>query len=105
MVPTPMMAAVIVWVVETGKPKWVASSITVAALVSAANPWIGSSLITLEPSVCMMRQPPEYVPRAMVSAQATLTQSGIVKLLRWPLETSASVMTPMVFWASLPPCA
>ena len=75
-----MIAAVMVWVVETGKPKWVASWITVAALVSAANPWIGSSLITLDPRVCMMRQPPEYVPSAMVRAQASLTQSGMVKV-------------------------
>ena len=54
-----MMAAVIVWVVETGKPKCVASWMTLAAAVSAAKPWMGSSLMTLEPSVWMMRQPPE----------------------------------------------
>ncbi len=57
--PTPMIAAVIVCVVETGTPKCVATWITLAAAVSAANPWMGSSLMTLDPSVWMMRQPPE----------------------------------------------
>ena len=99
-----MIAAVMVCVVETGTPKCVATWITLAAAVSAANPWMGSSLMTLDPSVWMMRQPPEYVPAAMASAQAILTQVGMVNVSIWPLANRASAMMPIVFCASLAPC-
>ena len=98
-----MMRDVMMCVVDTGMPKCVASWMTVAALVSAAKPWMGSSLITLDPSVWMMRHPPEYVPTAMVTAQAIFTHSGISNTVISPLANNASVMMPMVFWASLLP--
>jgi hypothetical protein len=41
--PTPMMAEEMTWVVETGIPKWEAVRMFVAAVVSAANPWTGST--------------------------------------------------------------
>ena len=44
--PTPMIADEMTWVVETGIPKCEAVRMTVAAVVSAANPWMGSSLTT-----------------------------------------------------------
>src|SRR5688572_5442594 len=75
--PTPMMAAEMLWVVETGMPKWVAIQITNAELVSAANPLMGCSFTILWPSVLMMRQPPAAVPAAMTNAQTTLIQRAI----------------------------
>jgi len=39
--PTPMMVDEMTWVVESGRPILDATSITVAAAVSAANPWMG----------------------------------------------------------------
>jgi membrane protein implicated in regulation of membrane protease activity len=44
-----MIEAVIVCVVETGVPKCVAIWMTLAAVVSAANPWMGSSFTTFDP--------------------------------------------------------
>src|SRR5688572_21794538 len=73
-VPTPMMAALMLWVVETGMPRVEASVITEAALVSAAKPWMGCSFTILWPSVLMMRQPPAAVPAAITMAQVILIQ-------------------------------
>jgi hypothetical protein len=39
--PTPMIAPLRTWVVETGSPRCEAARIVTAAPVSAANPWIG----------------------------------------------------------------
>ena len=44
--PTPMIALEMTCVVETGIPNDAAVRITVAAVVSAAKPWTGSSLTT-----------------------------------------------------------
>ena len=59
------------------------------------------------PIVLMIRQPPLAVPSAIDSAQPSLTQSGTEKFvaLMLPLAISASEITPIVFWASLVPCA
>src|SRR5665648_981299 len=40
----------------------------------------------------------------MARAHAILTQKGMSNVWILPLANSASVMTPMVFWASLLPC-
>ena len=54
----------------------------------------------------MMRHPPMYVPSAIAMAQATMTQvSGAEPTGCGPTEMSVSVMTPIVFCASLVPCA
>ena len=50
--PTPMIAELMTCVVLTGTPTWEAPKMTVAAVVSAANPWTGSSFTTTAPSVC-----------------------------------------------------
>ena len=55
------------------------------------------------PSVRMTRAPPIYVPAAMTVAEVTMTQNGTSKLSIRPFTRSASVITPMVFWASLEP--
>ena len=55
----------------------------------------------------MMRHPPMYVPRAIVIAQANTTHncgSGLAVDCH-PTVMRASVMTPIVFCASLVPCA
>src|SRR5659263_716845 len=103
--PTPMIAEVIVWVVEMGA--WKTNAVvyrTEAAAVSATNPRAGSSSMILRPSVRMMRQPPEYVPSEIAEAAQSLTQSGMSVPVWKPPATSASTMTPMVFCASCRPC-
>src|SRR5277367_7188081 len=72
--PTPMMAAEMLCVVDTGIPSSDAKPMTEAELASAAKPLIGCSLTSLCPSVLMMRHPPTAVPEAMVSAHTTLIQ-------------------------------
>ncbi len=44
--PTPMIALEMTWVVETGIPRRAVMNRTLAAVVSAAKPWTGSSLTT-----------------------------------------------------------
>ena len=58
------------------------------------------------PIVRMMRQPPEYVPSAIADAAEMITQVGGSGLgpSSVPCATSASVMMPIVFWASFVPC-
>src|SRR3954471_20220321 len=75
--PTPMMAAEILCVVETGMPSFVAMKMTVAELVSAAKPLMGWSFTILWPSVLMMRHPPAAVPAAIVRAQTILIHRAI----------------------------
>src|ERR1700753_4047582 len=75
--PTPMMDAEILCVVETGMPKMEARPMTMAELVSAANPLIGCSFTIWWPSVLMMRQPPTAVPAAITRAQVILIQGAI----------------------------
>ena len=54
----------------------------------------------------MIRQPPVNVPSAIALAAVITTQSGTWNPAAGmlPLATSASVITPIVFWASLVPC-
>src|SRR5688572_7069974 len=101
--PTPMIAELITWVVLTGTPICEAPKITVAAVVSAANPWTGSSFTTFVPIVLMIRQPPAAVPRLIALAAVRMTHSGTSKVSIWPALNRASVMMPIVFWASLLP--
>ncbi|MNV87556.1 hypothetical protein D3C71_1816900 [compost metagenome] len=74
--PTPMMAPVIVWVVDTGMPSHVAPKSVSAPPVSAQNPCIGFSLVIFDPMVCTMRQPPNSVPSAMADWHEITTQNG-----------------------------
>ena len=71
-----MMAPEMTCVVETGIPKWAVPSRIVAAVVSAAKPWTGSSLATRWPIVCMIRQPPTAVPSDSAVADTMITQVG-----------------------------
>ena len=56
--PTPMIAPVMVWVVETGMPARVAPMSEVAPAVSALKPPTGFSFVIFDPIVWTMRQPP-----------------------------------------------
>ena len=63
--PTPTIAPVMVWVVLTGIPASAVPKRVMAPALSAQNPPKGFSLVILDPIVWTMRQPPEYVPKAM----------------------------------------
>ena len=65
--PTPTMAPVMVWVVETGIPMPVARNRVMAPPVSAQKPCCGLSRVIRDPMVWTMRQPPNSVPRAMAA--------------------------------------
>ena len=106
--PTPIIAVDMTWVVESGIPKCEAIKMIEAADVSAANPWIGFSLIILCPIVLIIFHPPFIVPAAIVKAHTTITNIGISKspfgaLCSTPPERRASVIIPIVFWASFEP--
>src|SRR3569623_1533370 len=80
-VPTPMKAADIFCVVDTGITSEEAERMIVADAVSAANRWIGCSFTILWPRVLMMRQPPAAVPAAITWAQVSLIHVAISRLL------------------------
>ncbi len=101
--PTPRIADEITWVVDTGTPSDDAPMMMLAAVVSAAKPWIGSSLTTRWPIVRMIRQPPAAVPSEIADAAMRMTHSGTIGSGITPPATSARVMTPIVFWASFEP--
>jgi hypothetical protein len=63
--PTPTMAPVMVWVVDTGTPSAVAMNSEAAPPVSAQKPPTGLSLVRRCPMVLTMRQPPNMVPMPM----------------------------------------
>src|SRR6266852_1520368 len=102
--PTPITDPVITWVVLTGRPISVAPWITLAPINWAVRPVAGSNLIMLQPRVRMIRQPPAYVPKAMVTADRTTTHRGTWNLVRSPDAIKASVIAAMVFCASFAPC-
>jgi hypothetical protein len=51
----------------------------------------------------MIRQPPTAVPRDRALAEMTITQKGTSMVGMAPAANSASVMMPIVFWASFEP--
>src|SRR5436305_7907713 len=74
--PTPTIAPVMVWVVETGMPRPVARNKVIDPAVSAHTPCTGASRVIREPIVRTIRQPPNKVPSAIAPLQLTTTQSG-----------------------------
>ena len=74
--PAPMMAAVFVWVVETGRPVTVAMNSEIVALMEAEKPWYLSSWTISMPTFLMIFLPPMAVPMAIVAAQRTSIHSG-----------------------------
>ena len=71
--PEPMTEPDATWVVDSAKPRADEARIVAAVEDSAANPWAGRTWVRPLPSVWMIRQPPMYVPRAIVKAQARTT--------------------------------
>src|SRR6476660_10116460 len=74
--PTPTIAPVMVWVVLTGIPSFVATRIANAPPVSAQKPPTGRSLVIRLPIVCTIRQPPSRVPSAIQLYAPISTQYG-----------------------------
>src|ERR671912_2985768 len=74
--PTPTIAPVMVWVVETGMPRAVARYSEQAAAVSAEKPPTGLRAVIRWPRVLTIRQPPARVPRAMAAWADSTTHSG-----------------------------
>src|SRR3954462_2034944 len=74
--PTPTIAPVIVWVVETGMPRLVAANNGIDPAVSAQTPCKGVSRVIRDPIVRTIRQPPSSVPNAIAPLQLTTTQKG-----------------------------
>ena len=102
--PTPMIAPVMVCVVDTGTPSPVAMNSVIAPPVSAQKPCMGVSRVILLPIVWTMRQPPRSVPSPIAAWQARTTQNGTSNSGPVsPWLNSSTAMMPMVFCASLPP--
>ena len=51
-----------------------------------------------------MRQPPDIMPKVMVTAQASIAHNGTSKLVVMPLVTGTRAIMPMLFCVSLVPC-
>src|SRR5437879_4544964 len=65
--PTPTMEPVMVWVVDTGMPSEVARNRVIEPESSAQKPSTGRILVMRWPIVLTMRQPPNIVPRPIVT--------------------------------------
>src|SRR5690349_24157544 len=103
---TPKIEPVQTWVVESASPRWLDVRITAALVVSAVKPWTGWMSLTRLPSVRMIRQPPMAVPSAIASPADSTTQNGGAEPgASSPEVIRVRVITPMVFCASLVPCA
>ena len=63
--PTPTIAPVMVWVVDTGMPACAVKNKVAAAADSALMPLTGWSLVILDPIVWTIRHPPKAVPSPM----------------------------------------
>ncbi len=74
--PTPTIAPVMVWVVETGMPSQVAPNRVIAPPVSAQKPCCGVKRVILDPMVWTIRQPPSNVPVPIAAWQDRTTHKG-----------------------------
>src|SRR5438128_5582957 len=77
--PTPRIAPVMAWVVETGTP-WilVKPNRAMAAALSAQNPPTGWRRVMEWPRVLTIRQPPKSVPRAMAAWQVRMIHQAML---------------------------
>ncbi len=74
--PTPTIAPVMVWVVETGMPRLVAANNVMDPAVSAQTPCTGVNRVIRDPIVRTIRHPPSKVPSAIAPLQLITTQNG-----------------------------
>src|SRR5690606_24955461 len=87
--PTPITAAEMTCVEDTGAPRPAAVAYSTAAAVSsAAKPCGGSRAVTFEPRVRMMRVPPTAVPAESTPAHERYTHTGISWLACTPATLS-----------------
>lgn len=104
--PTPMMAAVEQWLVETGMPVIEATNSVITVEMEAATPWYFSSVTMSMATDLMMRLPPSSVPREMASEQRIISHRGklVSPLVSMP-KASAMPKSPMDmnFWPSCAP--
>src|SRR3546814_7227973 len=75
--PTPMIAPVIVCVVDTGTPSQVAPNSVIAPPVSAQKPCAGVSRVIFDPIVWTIRHPPASVPSAIAAWHESTTHNGM----------------------------
>src|SRR5271157_3258257 len=101
--PDPSTLPLTTCVVLTGIPSSEEPIIVAAEAVSMENPWTGSSLVILNPSVFTILHPPKKVPKAIDVAASTATSVGTWNDGSQLTETRSAVITPIVFWASLVP--
>ena len=78
-IPTPIIAPVIVCVVDTGMPSDVAINKAIAPEVCAQNPPDGRIRVMPMPIVRTMRQPPKSVPKPIATWHEITTQNGTLK--------------------------
>ena len=76
-IPTPIIAVVFTWVVDTGMPVRLDNRRQAAAAASAAAPWALCSLTISMPTFLMMRSPPIAVPAAIPALHSNVIQRGI----------------------------
>ena len=72
--PTPIIAPVMVCVVETGIPKCSVKNRVMAPAVSALTPSSGVTFVILVPMVFTIFQPPLMVPKAIIRNEVNGTQ-------------------------------
>jgi hypothetical protein len=100
--PAPKIDPVHTCVVDSGTPRRVDARISAVLVVSAVKPWTGWMSLTRLPRVRMIRQPPMWVPSTIARPAARTTQNGGAEPgARMPAVMRVSVITPMVFCASL----
>ena len=104
--PTPMMADVLQWLVETGMPVRLANRSVNVVEKFAATPWYFSSFTISIPTDLMMRLPPTTVPSEMAAEHTIMIHIG--KPLESGVELPKDKATPsmamdMNFWPSCAP--
>src|SRR5262245_31332427 len=91
--PTPRIAPVIVWVVDTGIPQTDAAITVAAAPVSAQKPENGLSFVIRLPMVRTIRQPPVSVPRPIAACAERMIHQGTVlrfgKCIQWKADVGS----------------
>src|SRR5699024_10374107 len=75
-IPTPSTAPIRMWVEETGRPSTEASSTTVAAASSAANPEEGCIEVSPVPTVWITLRPTNHRPETSAMPKATSAAAG-----------------------------
>ena len=102
--PAPRMAAVLAWVVLTGRPARVHRSRQAPPPRSADRPSRGPRRTMSRPTASTMRRPPRAVPRAMTAAHRRVRDgSGEKPAPRPPARAAARRNTPRSFCPSWAP--